>query len=118
MFIGLMFLVPIALFGLDVAAVVLSNSFNDHLAKNAARAAANQKTPEAAKTAAQQAVARLQTSPIIVAIKLDDVNYKSKDQVSVKTHIEVKLPAPFPGFAERQFIAQATEPVVGTPADL
>lgn len=115
---GSLVLVPIALFALDLVVITATNSVNDHLAREAARAAANQATAADARRAAQNAVARLKTSPIIVKVNLEDVSYVAKQQVSVKTSMEVKFPAPFPGFAGSEFVAQDTQPVVGAPADM
>jgi Flp pilus assembly protein TadG len=115
--VGAMFLIPIALFSVDLAAIVLSNSVNDHLAKDAARAAANQQSQAFAQQAAQKTVSGVAKSGIIYDIQLTDVSF-NQDQVSVKTAIDVRLPVQFPGFATTHFVAQAVEPVVGTPADL
>lgn len=111
-------LVPLCLFGLDLITIVLSNSANDHIAKIAARAAANQKTVEGAKKAAEQQIKEVQTSAIIVNIRLDEVTYPAQQQIAVRTRMEIKLPAPFPGFSGGVFVAQATEPVVGNPVNL
>ncbi len=107
---GIVF-IPIALFCLDLLTLVLCESINDHMAKNAARAAANQTTVSTAKAAARTTIGNVRTSDIIVKTKLVELNSNST-QVSVQTSMEVKVPAPFPFFSGATLIARCTEPVI------
>ena len=117
--VGCIFLIPMALAGLDVIVLVLANSANDSLVKNAARAAANQTTRNGALIAAQRCVDAFHTSNIIVGVEMaQNVDYQQDKNVSVKTVMTVKMPVGIAGFEIIKFQAQATEPVVAMPADV
>lgn len=116
--IGSMFLVPIALFGLDITTLVLCESINDHLAKDAARAAANYQASSRAKAATTESIDGFKTSAIIQKAELDAFDYQSSKHVSVRTKMKVKLPVPFPFFEGTELFAQSTEAIVSEPAAL
>lgn len=113
--VGGIVMVPVMLFGLDVITLGLSCSINDHLAKEAARSAANQLNGGSAKTAASNVVARLKKSSILTKAEIVDFKYSDRDKVSVKTSLYVKVPAPFPYFQGANIFASAVEPIVGNP---
>jgi hypothetical protein len=82
--VGIIFLIPIVLFLLDIAVLVLANTANDTMAKNAARAAASATdsssgqpigTAASALTAAQRVVENQSVSPIIPGAKLEKIIY-------------------------------------------
>ena len=108
-------MVPVMLFGLDVITLGLSCSINDHLAKEAARSAANQLTHSSARAAASKVLARLKRSVILTKAEIVSFDYSDKDRVSVKTSVYVKMPAPFPCFQGANIFASAVEPIVGNP---
>jgi len=110
------FIIPIVLFCIDVLALVLSQSVNEHLAFDAARAAADQDTPEHAQQAAIDKILSMKTSGLIHQIILEDVSY-TKQSVTVRTSIRINMPAPFPSFSSLRLSTNATEPVVGIPAN-
>lgn len=117
--VGSFVLIPIALFGIDLSAVVLANTANDSLAKSAARAAANQGNQRDALAAARQCVLNFQTSPVIVDVRMDgDMTYDERNLVVVKTIMTVKMPVAVAGMETIKFEAQAVEPVVAAPADV
>lgn len=116
--VGAAVLVPICLFGLDILTIVLAESINEHLAKDAARSAANQASLTTAESAARNKVKEFRLSAIISSASVDKLDYSSGKQVSVQTKIDVKLPAPFPFFEKTTLFARSTEAVVGTPAAL
>jgi hypothetical protein len=80
--VGIIFLIPIVLFLFDVAVLVLGNTANDNLAKNAARAAASaadatgQGQAAQAFQAAGATIQRFATSSIIPTVQLVNVNYE------------------------------------------
>lgn len=117
---GAMFLIPIMLFAVDLSAIVLANQANDHLAKDAARAAANQLTQDKAKEAANKTLNNFNKSNMITALNLDECAYDSSStgEVTVTTNMTVNLPVPFPGFASRKFVARSVEPIVATPTPM
>lgn len=116
MMVGGIFIIPIALFAVDMSAIVMSNSINDHLAKDAARAAANQEQVATAKEAANKAVKGLNKSSIIPSVEMTSFDYKN--EVTVQTKMVVKFPAPLPGWESTTLVAKAVEPVVAAPADI
>lgn len=108
-----MAIIPIALFMMDAMVVVSTNVVNDTAAKNAARAAANQSDGSSAKSAALKALQAFKPSPIIASVQLDDFQYPlSKEGVTVRTKMEIKLPAPLPGYSTLTFLARDIEPIV------
>jgi len=115
---GLIILIPIVLFLLDVGAVVLANSINDDLAKRSARAAGGQSTAQQALDAASSVVSRTRSNPVITRVQLDPAGFSfdtASGRVSVRTRVDVKLPVPVPGFENLNFRAQAVEPIVALP---
>lgn len=118
--IGSIFFVPIALFALNLVTIVMTTQINDHLAKDAARAAANQVSQAEAKDAALKTLSQFQTSSVVQKVSMEEIAYDSSSngQVQVRTSIEVRFPVPFPGFESRKFVAQSVEPIVGTPTPL
>ena len=115
---GSTILIVICLFAADIIFLALANSANDTLARNAARAAANQQDAGTAVRAASGVVTDFHTSALIPAASLTNVAYTS-DQVVVKTTINVKLPASLLGWPSAlTFVAQDGEAVVGKPSTL
>jgi len=113
---GALILVPIALGIIDISFLAIANTANDNLARNAARAAANQQKDAAAEDAASKVVDAFPTSNIIPNVTLVSTNFVAAQQVSVKTMLSVKMPVSFPGFnPDVQFVAQHTEACVGSP---
>lgn len=110
---GLFVLIPVVLFLVDVAALVLAQTANDHFAKSAARAAAETANVAAATLAVQQVQANFPSSSICSNPTIDNLNY-SNTQVTVVTRIRCNLPVVVPGVNPFQdFVSDATEPVVG-----
>lgn len=114
---GLVVLVPVALFLLDLGVLVLSNQIADTNAKNAARAAANQPTKALAEGAAAKALERYKDTGagFVKSLKVQDLNYVPDDRVAVTTLMEVELPVPVPfGLLDNKpkFVTQAVEPIV------
>jgi len=118
---GLIVLIPVLLILVDVAALVMSQTANDALAKQCARAAADEPSISGS------------TNPLMVTAATDAYNHypdsymvkKSgagptvKDNgdgtVTVNTTITCTLPVPVPfsGIASTNFQAFSTEPIVG-----
>lgn len=119
MFVGSMVMIPVMLYGLDIIALGLSVSVNDHLAKEAARVAAVQTDSQAARMAANNVISRLKKSAIITeaSITSDGFDYTEKDRVTVKTELYVRVPAPLPFLEGTRIYARAVEPIVANPVD-
>lgn len=122
--VGLLLLIPVALFLVDLVSIVLVQTANDQLAKQAARAAAETPDPGdgtaqgKAQGAAQQIVdafpvSRLITNPQL--LKCDYTNTANTSQVAVRTQVTCVLPVPLPfnaALSRFNFVAEATEPIV------
>ncbi|HEY9789159.1 MAG TPA: hypothetical protein V6D22_02090 [Candidatus Obscuribacterales bacterium] len=109
------FIVPIALGLLDVTTMVLCNQINDSVAKNAARAAANQPNQTSAQQAAQNVFNHISHSSIITSVGFNAGGFKyssSKDGVMVQSRMDVNLPVSIAGFQHQVFIAQSVQPIV------
>ncbi len=115
---GLILVIPVLLCLIDVAALVLTQTANDALAKQCARAAAEQplQPPGLAQAAADGAFAHYADTTLMqkvscVATPLAD----PPDTVRVDTIVICKLPVPVPfgGPSSQQFQAFSVEPVVG-----
>ena len=107
------FLVPIVLGLLDVTVMVVCNSMNDSIAKNAARAAANQPDKQSAKNAAENVFAHVAHSCIVASVSMKDINYTdTKDAVTVSSKMEVTLPVAIAGLGHQVFVAQSVQQIV------
>lgn len=107
------FAVPVVLGLLDATTMVICNSVNDAVAKNAARAAANQPDQTNAQQAALNVVGNVKKSSIITNVSLNPINYSPKhDAVTVQTKMEVALPVQIVGMQHLTFVAQSVQPIV------
>jgi Flp pilus assembly protein TadG len=104
-------LIPIALCMLDLGTLVLGAELNDTLARQAARAAANEQTQALAQDAADKAAEPFTTSQL-TTFSVDNVAYTT-DSVSVKTSVQITVPFQFPFLSGETLVAQATMPVIG-----
>ncbi|MBS1989516.1 MAG: hypothetical protein JSS83_03305 [Cyanobacteria bacterium SZAS LIN-3] len=119
---GCIILVIVALFLVDVAAVVICQTQNDALAKHCARAAAamdDVKNPGTAQAAADEVVAKFQAenggSKICLVNPPVVINYQAGPAtVMAVTTVTCNFPVPVPfGPSYLQFKAEAVEPIVG-----
>lgn len=115
--IGIIVIVPIILFLVDVGAMVMCQTANDKLAKHSARAAAEKSTAIDAKAAADLVLAgfkpsQLCSNPTRVVFNFD----QASGQVYVETEMTCNLPVPVPfsdNLSSQKFRATANEPIVG-----
>ncbi len=117
---GLILLIPIVLFLVDVAAMVVAQTENDKLAKACARAAAEHPAGPLANTAAQNVYTNQKSSNLLTKAPFNPSGYPiynaaNPGMVTCKTTITCTLPVPVPfiGNSAVAFNAQATEPIVG-----
>ncbi len=119
---GLLLIIPLSLLFIDLAALVLAQTANDALSKEAARSAAqtqigpNETLTQAqadAQAAVQTVITNFRASKLMTVTGYT-TNYTA-DTVTVQTSITCTLPIPLPfiGIKSQNFVAQATEPVVG-----
>lgn len=125
---GILVLIPIVLFLLDMAVIVMGNQLADKYTKAAARAAANQGTKTNAEKAANDTLATVKKGGFIAEMIVDNINYVPIDptnpndvaqgrvSIEVKTTINLPVPVPFiPNASSQVFTTQANEPVVALP---
>ncbi len=116
---GLILLIPIVLFLVDVAAMVVAQTENDKLAKACARAAAEYPQGALATAAAQSVYTNQKSSNLLTKAAFSAASgsplYLNPGMVTCKTTITCTLPVPVPfiGNSAVAFNAQATEPIVG-----
>jgi Flp pilus assembly protein TadG len=116
---GLLVLLPIVLFLVDIVALVLVQTANDSLAKQAARAAAEKADAVTAQTEAQNVVNNYPSSKLLVNPQMVVFTYTNDpvtavSQVYVRTQVTCMLPiaVPLVGVGQVNFLAEATEPIV------
>ena len=117
--VGCIFIVIIALFLVDVAAIVICQTQNDALAKHCARAASNFATKPLAMPAVNDVISEFLASnggsKICVFIGPPTVEFPGgAAQVLVVTEVECNFPVPIPlvGTSYIRMKSEATEPVV------
>ncbi len=113
---GLILVIPVVLFLIDVVALVIAQTANDALAKHCARAAAGGKDNAEANSAAQAVIAAFSDNFIVSGAQLvpgSSCKAWSNTQVTCVTQVTCTLPVPIPGHSTQIFQADATEPVVG-----
>jgi hypothetical protein len=111
---GLILIIPMSLLFVDVAALVLAQTANDALAKQAARSAAQTANPADAQTAVNTVIQNYHQSKLLT-INSGVISVYTADTITVVTNITCTLPVPLPfvGITSQNFVAAATEPVVG-----
>jgi Flp pilus assembly protein TadG len=112
---GLILLIPIVLFLVDVAAMVVAQTENDKLAKACARAAAEYPSNSGtASNAANLVYTNQKDSTLLTKQSLTGPTAVA-GMVTCQTNIKCNLPVPVPfiGTPSVLFSAKATEPVVG-----
>lgn len=112
---GLFVLIPVVLFLIDVVAMVLAQMAHDALAKDCARAAAEEKNGGAAATAVNGVIAGF-SCPTLVVNPPPIVDFNTgTGTVRVQTNSTFTFPVPIPfwGDSNQQFVAEAQEPIVG-----
>ena len=114
---GSIILIIVALFLVDVAAVVVCQTQNDALAKHCARAAANKDNPGAANSAVAQVIAEFKKtgggSKICVYDNYNLIYNNGNAMTMVQTTVTCNFPVPVPlGPSSLQFRAEALEPIV------
>lgn len=114
---GAIFFIPIALAACDLVSISMVEQVNDHIARDAARAAANYSQETDAKNAALKVINQYQTNALITKVQLVDFSFQN-GAVQLKTSIDCHVPAPVAGFGGKTLMAQSFQPIVGQPADL
>lgn len=118
---GIVFVVILVLFFIDVGAVVTCQTNNERMCKNAVRAASEKDTAVEAKKAAEEIVKNTQASQIFTSPTMFDFEYDSSSgMVSAKTSAVCNLPVPVPGIANLtsvQMQAKSVETIVAILAE-
>ena len=121
---GIIVLLPVFFLLIDVASLLICETQNEALAKNAARAAADRTNFFAAQQAAQGVLdgfgkSNLVANPTIASGEGGNFVYDTVNgKVLVVTKVTCYLPVPMPFFGNHvDFVAEATEPIVALPPD-
>jgi len=116
---GFVIILPLALFAIDLTTMVVTSQMNEHLAEDAARAAANQLTSLLAMQAAKMPVDDFPKTAFITKVSIQQVDYDpAAGQVTVTTEMEVNLPISWSSFGKVTLHANSTQPIVATPAPI
>jgi len=114
--VGLFVVIPVVLFLVDVVAMVLAQMSHDALAKDCARAAAEvdeARQPGKTQQDIDGVIARF-NNPLLI-VNSNSWSNPSPGVVRVETHSTFTFPVyiPFVGASSQQFVAEASEPIVG-----
>lgn len=115
---GMAIAIPVVLFIVDAVAMVIAQIAHDHLAKDCARAAAEEANATDMTNAINNTISRFNNPMLVVdSNTFNVVNDASgtAETVRVQTVSTFTLPVPIPflGMDKQTFKAEATEPVVG-----
>ena len=117
--VGLAIMIPLALFAIDVVALINSSHMNEEWAETAAKAASRTSTSRGARETAEKAVMEMPLSQVVKSIRVDNVQFDPVEgHVIVTTIMDVKLPVSFPGMEVVTFRHKAIQPIVSTPASI
>lgn len=116
---GLFVIIPTVLFLVDVVAMVLAQMAHDALAKDCARAAAEVDEtvyPGRTQASIDGVIARF-NNPVLV-VNSNSWSNPTQDVIRVETRSTFTFPVPIPfwGNSSQQFVAEASEPIVGKPS--
>ncbi|CAN5237258.1 hypothetical protein BH11CYA1_BH11CYA1_42360 [soil metagenome] len=115
--VGFIVLIPIALFAVDVVAVMSTAQTNEQWAETAARAAGSCDCETMATNAVKNSLKRFVPTSIISSVELEKMTFDQiNGQVTVATVMQINVPIPLPGMNHFEFRASAIQPLLGTPA--
>jgi hypothetical protein len=115
--VGFIVIIPIALFAVDVVALMSTAQTNEQWAETAARAAGSCSCETMAQTAVKNSLKRFVPSSIIRSVELEKITFDQVNgQVTVATVMQINVPIPLPWMNQFEFRASAIQPLLGTPA--
>jgi len=118
---GIIFVVILVLFFVDIGAVVTCQTNNERMCKNAVRAASEKDKQNDAKSAAEDIVKGTKSSQIFTSPTMHDFEYDtSTGMVSARTTAICNLPVPVPGVANLTTVemqAKSVETIVAILAE-
>ncbi len=115
---GLIVVVLVVLFLIDVISMVLCQCQHDAMVKDCARAAAEERSIAAGEAAALNVSNRWGTGSLfrVNSITTTYPNGRNSATLRVQSNITFKLPVPvplMPNVSQQDFVAEAVEPIVG-----
>jgi len=115
--VGFIVLIPIALFAVDVVALMSTAQTNEQWAETAARAAGSCSCETMAQNAVKNSLKRFVPSSIISSVDLEKITFDQVNgQVTVATVMQINVPIPLPWMNHFELRASAIQPLLGTPA--
>lgn len=117
---GIVLVVLLVLFFIDVGAVITCQTNNERMCKNAVRAASEKATQSEAKQAADEIVRNTKSSQIFTSPTMEDFNYDTASGlVSARTTVTCNLPVPVPvtNLTSVQMQTKSVETIVAILAD-
>lgn len=115
--VGFIVLIPIALFAVDVVALLSTAQSNEQWAETAARAAGSCSSETMAQNAVKNSLKRFVPSSIVSSLELEKITFDQiNGQVTVATVMQINVPIPLPWMNQFQLRASAIQPLLGTPA--
>ncbi len=117
---GMAIAIPVVLFIVDAVAMVIAQIAHDHLAKDCARAASEEK-PADMGLAINNVISRFSNPMLVVdSNTFNVVNDGSGNpeivRVQTRSTFTLPVPVPFLGMDKQTFVAEATEPIVSVPS--
>ncbi|HEY9756403.1 MAG TPA: hypothetical protein V6C97_14650 [Oculatellaceae cyanobacterium] len=110
-------IVPLILFGVDVATVTCMAQVNEELSEQLARLCSTVQTQANAQKACQDVLNQYQKPANVSEVDLASVLFdQGLQQVTVSTVMNVNLPVPFLGQSSYRCTAKAMQPVISSPA--
>ncbi|MBX9693039.1 MAG: hypothetical protein K2Z81_11690 [Cyanobacteria bacterium] len=118
---GIIFVVVLILFFIDIGAVVTCQTNNERMCKNAVRAASEKDQANAAKAAAEDIIKNTKSSQLFTSPAMKDFEYDAgSGMVSARTTVVCNLPVPVPGVANLSKVemqAKSVETIVAILAE-
>jgi Flp pilus assembly protein TadG len=118
---GIVAIVLLLLFFIDVGAVVTCQTNNERMCKNAVRAASQKDKETEARLAAEEIIKNTPSSQIFTSPTMEEFSYDtSTGLVSARTMVTCNLPVPVPGIAnltQVQMQAKSVETIVAILAE-
>ena len=114
---GLFIFIPLILFATDVAVMFHAAHANEEFAEQLARLCSTVPNQANALRACQDVIRQYQLPPGVTDLNMYNLKFDvGKQEVSLTTAMDIKMPIPFPGYSQVTVTANAAQPIVSIPA--